>query len=510
MYPYLLQSRRLGALALKATMLGAMVVSLAAPASAQRSYGPAARSANAPVVAVVSLRGQRVTVYGPRGKLLEAPVSTGKSGYETPAGIYAILQKRRDHFSNLYNDAAMPFMQRITWSGIALHAGDLPGYPASHGCIRMPYGFAAELFELTKKGMRVVVMRDDMAPIDFAHPALFKPGPGQPAADDDRAPANVHLSSVQGGSHLETAASVPILSRRGLVAAKEAAAEAAAKKAEDLRRAAAKVEREAAEYEDQLEPEEGAKRRALARIEEAGALASGSGAFAREMKEVQAKAQERLAAAQAKIDVIYARGKEKIDAARAARAEIRAAEVARAAAQKEAVQAATQMAPVSVFISRKTQRLYVRRAFEPLLESHVTIHNAKAPIGTTIYTALHWANDDAELRWNALSMYPNRGAGPRQRDGEATLTSLDAAKAALERISIPQDALDRINDLVSPGSSLIISDEAMSAKETGDATDFVVLMGGEPQGGTARRRTAPVERDSDVSTQGTFNPLFWW
>ena len=168
-------------------------------------------------MAVVSLRSQRVTVYGARGKMLEAPVSTGKPGYETPAGIYSILQKRRDHFSNLYNDAAMPFMQRITWSGIALHAGDLPGYPASHGCIRMPYGFAAELFELTKKGMRVVVMRDDMAPVEFAHPALFKPGPGQPAADDDRAPANVHLSSVQGGAHLETAASVPILSRRALV-----------------------------------------------------------------------------------------------------------------------------------------------------------------------------------------------------------------------------------------------------------------------------------------------------
>ena len=128
-------------------------------------------------MAVISLNDQRVTIYDAGGKILRAPVSTGRTGYETPAGIYSVIEKNREHYSNLYDDASMPFMQRITWSGIALHAGVLPGQPASHGCIRLPHRFAEQIFDMTKLGMRVVVVRDDMSPIDIAHPALFKPGP---------------------------------------------------------------------------------------------------------------------------------------------------------------------------------------------------------------------------------------------------------------------------------------------------------------------------------------------
>ena len=158
-------------------------MAVADPASA-RSRGEASRDdfaqtrpAGVPLLAVVSLNDQRVTIYDAEGKVLRAPVSTGQTGYETPAGIYSIIEKNREHYSNLYDDASMPFMQRITWSGIALHAGVLPGRPASHGCIRLPYRFAEQLFDLTKMGMRVVVVRDDMSPVDIAHPALFKPGP---------------------------------------------------------------------------------------------------------------------------------------------------------------------------------------------------------------------------------------------------------------------------------------------------------------------------------------------
>lgn len=512
---YQLKRRRLGALGLTG-MVGLMVVSLAGPASAQRSAETgrvdlgSSRTAGAPLIAVVSLNSQRVTVYSARGKMLEAPVSSGKPGYETPAGIYSILQKRRDHYSNLYNDAEMPFMQRLTWSGIALHAGDLPGYPASHGCIRMPYDFAGQLFELSKKGMRVVVVRNDVSPVDFAHPALFKPGPIQLPQGEDRAPANVHLSSAQGGAQLETAAVVPPPTRRSIAAAKEAAAEAAAKKADDVRRAAVRIERDATVFEDALQSAESAKRRAAARIEEADLLVASSAAFAQELKDIKSKAQERLVAAQAQIDSIYAEGKAKIDAARAAREAVKAAEAAKVAARTEAVLAVGH--PVSVFISRKTQRLYVRRAFQPLFESAVTIRKPNASIGTTIFTAVNWTSDDAELRWTALSMYPQRGAGISRRRGGPGQTSPDAAKAALERISIPQDALDRINELISPGSSLIISDEAMS-KETGDATDFVVLMGGEPQGGVARRRLRSYvaqEDDGPFSPGGVFNPFSLW
>ena len=105
----------------------------------------ASRIAGEPIMAIVSLQNQRITVYDANGWILQAPVSSGQKGRETPAGIFSIIEKQAEHYSNLYDDAYMPHMQRITWSGIALHGGPLPGYPASHGCIRMPYGFAERL-----------------------------------------------------------------------------------------------------------------------------------------------------------------------------------------------------------------------------------------------------------------------------------------------------------------------------------------------------------------------------
>jgi len=133
------------------------------------------RSASEPLMAIVSLRDQRITVYDAKGWILRAPVSSGTKGRETPAGIFSVIQKVEDHYSNLYDDAYMPHMQRITWSGIALHGGVLPGYPASHGCVRMPFDFAARLFDATAMGIRVIMAPTDVAPIELAHPVLFRP-----------------------------------------------------------------------------------------------------------------------------------------------------------------------------------------------------------------------------------------------------------------------------------------------------------------------------------------------
>jgi lipoprotein-anchoring transpeptidase ErfK/SrfK len=135
------------------------------------------RAAGEPIMAIVSLRDQRITIYDAAGWILKAPVSSGQKGRETPAGIFSVIQKEEEHYSNLYDDAYMPHMQRITWSGIALHGGPLPGYPASHGCIRMPYDFAARLFDLTRMGMRVIVAPTEVAPTEIVHPALFAPKP---------------------------------------------------------------------------------------------------------------------------------------------------------------------------------------------------------------------------------------------------------------------------------------------------------------------------------------------
>jgi len=110
-----------------------------------------------PVVIVVSLAQQRAYAYRNGIPIGISTVSTGKKGHETPTGVFTLLQKNIDHKSNLYDDAPMPYMQRLTWDGIAMHAGNLPGYPASHGCVRLPMGFAKLLYGVTKLGLTVII-----------------------------------------------------------------------------------------------------------------------------------------------------------------------------------------------------------------------------------------------------------------------------------------------------------------------------------------------------------------
>src|SRR5882757_5523113 len=145
----------------------------ARPAPPTEATAP--RHAGEPIMAIVSIKTQQVTFYDAEGWILRAPVSTGVKGRETPAGVFALLEKDKDHHSSMYDDAWMPNMQRITWNGVALHGGPLPGYAASHGCVRMPYGFAENLFDKTQIGMRVIISPLDAAPVAFSHPALFVP-----------------------------------------------------------------------------------------------------------------------------------------------------------------------------------------------------------------------------------------------------------------------------------------------------------------------------------------------
>src|SRR3984957_19946671 len=142
------------------------------------------RTAGDPILAIVSLQNQRITVYDAGGWILRAPVSSGQKERETPAGIFSVIQKDADHHSNLYDDAFMPHMQRLTWSGIALHGGPLPGYPASHGCVRMPFDFAERLFDLTELGLRVIVAPTNVSPVEIVHPALVLSKSGAGALAD--------------------------------------------------------------------------------------------------------------------------------------------------------------------------------------------------------------------------------------------------------------------------------------------------------------------------------------
>jgi hypothetical protein len=128
-----------------------------------------------PIVVVVSLGEQRAYVYRNGVEIGVTTVSTGKPGHETPTGIFTVLQKDKDHRSSKYNSAPMPYQERLTWDGVALHAGGLPGYPESHGCVHLPSKFAEELFGASHMGMTVVVVDNKTAPIDVAHPAALAP-----------------------------------------------------------------------------------------------------------------------------------------------------------------------------------------------------------------------------------------------------------------------------------------------------------------------------------------------
>src|SRR6516165_4896551 len=136
-----------------------------------------------PFEIIVATANQQVSVFGQDGLIERAPISTGMPAHPTPTGVFTVISKVKWHESNIYSRAPMPYMQRITWSGIALHAGPRPGYPASHGCIRLPQDFAVRLFQMTKIGTRVVVTRDATAPVEIAHPKLFVPkSPGEQTA----------------------------------------------------------------------------------------------------------------------------------------------------------------------------------------------------------------------------------------------------------------------------------------------------------------------------------------
>src|SRR5436190_21300792 len=125
-----------------------------------------------PLIIAISIEKQSLKIYDANGFFAETPISTGMRGHPTPMGVFSIIQKHKFHHSNIYSNAPMPYMQRITWSGVAMHAGVLPGYPASHGCIRMPMAFAVKMWNWTKMGARVVVTPGEMTPADFSHPLL--------------------------------------------------------------------------------------------------------------------------------------------------------------------------------------------------------------------------------------------------------------------------------------------------------------------------------------------------
>src|ERR1700746_1267596 len=128
-----------------------------------------------PLQIIISIADQRVSLFDNGTLIARSSVSTGTQGHPTPLGVFSVISKQRWHRSNIYSAAPMPYMQRITWSGIALHAGVVPGHPASHGCIRLKNDFAMRLWHLTKRGARVIIAHNDVQPVEITNPHLSKP-----------------------------------------------------------------------------------------------------------------------------------------------------------------------------------------------------------------------------------------------------------------------------------------------------------------------------------------------
>jgi hypothetical protein len=332
----------------------------------------------------------------------------------------------------------------------------------------MPYDFAARLFDTTQLGLRVIVAPTDLAPVEITHPLLLRTKPDNGAS----------------------------------AAARIAEADEAARQAEQARGAAGRAYREAMQAMVPVRAAANLKARAEAQL--AGLETSLGSASSADAKQEAEDAKAKAVASIAELDLKLAAAKDelqpKLDALTAAREAIKVAQVARVTAAEAARQAARELEPISVLISRKAQRLYVRQAFEPVYESPVTILDADRPIGTHVFTAIGRASGETNVRWNVVSLDSGRShSGESERlsptaqgDGRAIESppEPDSAKAALDRIVIPQDALERIAGMT-PRSSVIVTDEALSS-ETSKGTDFVIVLSDEPQGGIKFRRRGPA------------------
>jgi len=331
-------------------------------------------TAKGPLQIIISIADQRVSLYDNGALIARSSVSTGIPHHPTPLGVFSVIGKQRWHRSNIYSAAPMPYMQRITWSGIALHAGVVPGHPASHGCIRLKNDFAVRLWHLTKRGTRVIIAHDDVRPVEIANPHLFRPKAASGAPE-------AQAATVAGSS----------------------------------------IDAAAATHEPLM-----------------------SNAESQDAANLQAPGSAPAAVAPQKV------------------------------------------VPISVFVSRKSSKLFVRRGFKPLFDVPVKIQNPEEPLGTHVFTAMEFQNEGAAIRWTVVSMpdeFPIMSEGstrereaPAKQITEATLPVLlpNKANTALDRIEIPQDAVDRISELLTPASSVIISDYGIS-HETGKDTDFIVV-----------------------------------
>lgn len=416
---------------------------------------------NEPVQVVISLSQQRMTVYKGGIQIETSKVSSGKAGHTTPSGIFSILQKKRRHYSNIYNNAPMPFMQRLTMSGVALHAGHVPNYPASHGCIRLPHSFAGKLFGITDRGGQVIVTRGDVKVEEIKHVKLFQPAVLATIFDPKYLTAATRGTnqSAEAASEADEANAAPLFqgTHKRLVATVDTPATETAKPLLNAETAVANIRRE------KVHIYEGRDDRPIRIL------------ITRRTK------RERIIDIQSMLNKLgYENGRPDGKVGRQTRKAIKKFQEEKGlpVTGTESDTLWSQLNSASGIWRYSTGHLYVRQGFKDVLDEPVTINHPNEPLGTHVYMAMHFKTEATSTRWTAATLKQTRP--PRNTDyinDQETLAKANAVSAlqALERVEISDRLRRRIEAMLTPGSSLIISDNGIDTRETTpQGTDFIV------------------------------------
>jgi hypothetical protein len=392
-----------------------------------------ALSADGPLQIYVSKADQSLTVYDGDKVIATSKVSTGKPGHTTPSGIFSILEKRKYHESNLYSNAPMPFMQRLTWSGIALHEGKVPNHPASHGCVRLPNGFAKTLFQMTERGAHVIITDQPVTPRPVIHANLFTP---RLPIDDGGLLSDVELrpSRVEAGLKPVEVAMNAVPPRSG-AEAKLTIEEPPPLRILITRRTQRDVAMDVQRLLNQLGFDAGIPD---------GLLGTRTIAAIKAFKEKNAIEKDPEILSKTFLAALY-------------------------------TQAGEDHPPMG--------QLMIRQKFSPLFSAPVDITEPEKALGTHFLEATEVDRFKRKAEWRGVTLDDHLPRSTQERLGitqPADDPGVFTAEAALSRIIMPDDLRARIETMLSEGSSITISDSGIGP-ETGDGTDFITVTRAKPR-----------------------------